>query len=136
METMMDRHIKDLLIRSLDSTLPDRQESELQAALESSAELRAEKEKLLALRSNLVKSTGGAFKEGFTDRVMSRIYPDFSRELIHYFRPVAAVAILLILVLVSINLINTGQINISSALGITEVSPEDAFNPIVDLIRE
>lgn len=132
----MDRHIKDLLIRSLDSTLSDRQKTELQAALESSAELRTEKEQLLQLRSDLAKSRGMSFKEGFTDRVMARINPDFSRELIHYFRPVAAAAILLILVLVSINLMETGQVNISSALGIAEVSPEEAFNPIVDLIRE
>ena len=132
----MDRHLRDLLVRSLDSNLSDRQSSELQIALESSAELRAEKEYLLQIRSDLKNKAGGTFKEGFTDRVMARINPDFSRELIHYFRPVAAAAILLILVLVSINLINTGQFSIGSALGITEVSPEEAFNPIVDLIGE
>jgi len=132
----MDRHIKDLLIRSLDNTLSDRQESELKAALDGSAELRAEKEHLLQMRSDLAKSRGSSFNEGFTDRVMARLYPDFSRELIHYFRPVAAAAILLILVLVSINLISTGQVTIGNALGIMEVSPEEAFNPIVDLIRE
>ena len=133
---MMDRHLRDLLVRSLDSNLSDRQSSELQIALESSAELRAEKEYLLQIRSDLKNKAGGTFKEGFTDRVMARIYPDFSRELIHYFRPVAAAAIVLILVLVSINLINSGQFSIGSALGITEFSPEEAFNPIVDLIGE
>jgi len=132
----MNKHHQSLLISSLDCELSDRQKSDLQAALQSSPELQAEKTKILKIRSALSKSAAQGFETGFVDRVMARISPDLSGQLFRFFRPVAVAAMLVIVIIISINLVNSGQVTFGSAIGITEVSPEEAFNPMVDLIRE
>ena len=69
---MVDQHLLDLLMRSLDGDLNESDRTMLVKALSESEQLKKEKEKLIRLRE-LLGSGDYQFKYGFTDRVMNRL---------------------------------------------------------------
>ena len=64
---------KELLYRSLDAPLTEAEQKELERALAESAELRAEKEALTAMRSALSQAAPEGFGPFFPEHVMARI---------------------------------------------------------------
>ncbi len=131
---------RELLIKSLDSDLSPEERFILDRALQQSAELQAEKAHLLNLRRSLKSEAAKTFHQGFEDRVMARIQHEteaaLTNSLFHIFRPVAVAAVLLIVITVSINVFSSDHLSIESILTLSDISPDEAFNPFVDLARE
>ena len=136
----MNNDERDLLLKSLDSELSAEENQRLEEALQRSEDLRSEREILLNLRSSLKSAVVRSFREGFEERVMARVrvkhHEEFTAGLFRIFRPVAIAAILLILITASFNMWNSDQISLDGVLAITDISPTDAFNPLVDLAQE
>lgn len=70
---------RDLLLRHLDGELPPAEARALEARLERDAALRAERDRLAALRDALRASAPEAFAPHFADRVMRRLRPAGAR---------------------------------------------------------
>lgn len=68
----VDRKKVELLYRSFDSELTEKQRRRLEAALADSAELRGEKDRILDLRKAIAESSGRSFRPGFADRTLAR----------------------------------------------------------------
>ena len=136
----MKKEERDLLIKSLDSKLSASEEKILKNALNDSEELANERDRLLDLRQSLKTSRANSFANGFEDRVMAKIQggnnEEFSRYLFRVFKPVAIAAILLIIITASVNVWNSEQISLDGIMAINDVSPEEAFNPLNDLVEE
>jgi anti-sigma factor RsiW len=136
----MKKEERDLLIKSLDSELTTTEDQILQKALEMSEDLRKERGHLLEMRDALKSNRAKFFSGGFEDRVMAKIQSrqaeDFMGYLLSVFKPVAIAAILLIIITASINVWNSEQISLDGVMAINDVSPEEAFNPLIDLAEE
>lgn len=133
----MNENLMKLLYESLDNKLSADDQIILDKALGSDAELREEKEKAVELRKLLQENKTERFDNNFIRDLMVVINnekdtasPSFvdSEILLQYFRPVAAIAALLILVTVGYNLKSSDEITFYSALAIEEDSIENLFD--------
>lgn len=68
-----NKKIIELLYRSFDDNLKEKEQKQLAEALENSKELRKEKELIAAQRQFISDSAAQSFKPFFADRVMNRI---------------------------------------------------------------
>jgi len=68
-----NKKILELLYRSFDDNLKEKEQKQLAEALENSKELRKEKELIAAQRQFISDSAAQSFKPFFADRVMNRI---------------------------------------------------------------
>ena len=133
-----------LLLHSFDKELKPGEQKLLDDALEKSAELREEKESIIKMRNAISNTKTEAFKPFFAERVMSKIYSlekPSSKEvefqsLFSIFRPVAISTAVLIIMIISFNWINNGQLSEEIALNETDISIVDAFDPMLELIEE
>ena len=69
----MNKKILELLYRSFDDDLEEKEQKQLAEALKNSEELRKEKEQILAQRRAVSLSAEKSFKPFFAERVMKRI---------------------------------------------------------------
>ncbi len=138
----MDEKLKKLLYKSLDNKLPLHEEIILKNALESDIELRQEKEKAEQLRKFLQENKVERFGEDFLPDLMAKINQEKNIAesniidadiLMQYFRPVATIAALLIIVAVSYNLKSSDEVTLYSALAIEEDSIENLFDENMNL---
>ena len=132
----MNERIRNLLLDSLERTLTPDEQAELDAALESSAELREERDQLLALQTTLADSTPQSFEPFFAARVMNRIeaevHPESQLEvlfesMLSLFRKVAAVGAVAVIALVAYNLSTSDEISVASAFGVENETIEDVL---------
>lgn len=65
---------RELLLRSLDGELSPAESEMLEASLSGSVELRAEQQRLMQLRKALGESGARSFSDGFSNRVMQRVW--------------------------------------------------------------
>ena len=109
----MDKKTLKLLYRSLDEELNREEKENLEKAIKESAELRIEKERLLAQRQAIAESRGLFFKPFFTERVMDRIkaldqkkngFESFYDTLLLMFRRFAILGAAILLLLLIYNL--------------------------------
>lgn len=133
---MGDQHFFDLLMRSLDGDLDDKDRVMLEKALSQSEELRKEKEKLIRLRE-LVGSGDYQFKYGFTDRVMNRVTTSkngksiefiFTRDLNRIFRRVAITGVAAIILLLLSIYLTTGSVSLDSLSGAESYSEDNVIS--------
>lgn len=140
----MTQKIFKLLYKSFDVPLTERERRQLQKALNDSEQLREEKERIILLRGSIAKERDASFKPLFADRVLQRIWSQgeenelelFFDALIHFFRPIAITAVALVIILSSYNLFRTNQLTSENGLVISEISIEDAFDPMIDYMQE
>ena len=136
----MNNDERDLLLKSFDALLSDDEKKRLQTALDNSAELRREKEYIIQMRDELKSAAASSFAPGFDDQVMWKINEEteteFASNLFHIFRPVAVAVMLLIIITAAFNMWNSDQISLEGIMALTDISPTDAFNPLVDLAQE
>ena len=76
----MDKRILQLLYRSFDSNLKEKDRRRLTDALEESVELQKEKERIFFLRRGVSDSVLGSFPPFFAERVISRLHSAEIRE--------------------------------------------------------
>ena len=121
----MNRKLKQLLYRSFEGLLNDKEFRRLDAALESSAELREERDRIKHQRELLAQAGSPTFAPGFADRVLRRLekpgagangWEHFYTSLLGIFRRLALAGAVALLLLLIYNL----------QLG-DKISPEEAF---------
>jgi hypothetical protein len=140
----METKIHDLLLRSFDTELTKAERRRLDEALQNSAQLRLEKERIRLLREAITDQTPRSFSPFFAERVMSRIRREnassievvYGDVLVSAFRPVAVVAFLLILALLSFNALRNDGAVMAGVLHGSGVGIEEAFSPSYALIEE
>ena len=125
----MKKNITELLYLSFDGQLTEDEQRRLQDALEQSAQLQQEKERIAALRGSIAAGTPKSFRPFFAERVMHRIAAlgetrngtqKFFESLQFAFRRVALVGATAILLLLVFNVVKTGNISVAGALGIPQ----------------
>ena len=132
----MNKKILKLLYRSFDDDLSLEDHHRLDDALAKSAELRAEKERLLAMRAMVSDSGANSFQPFFAEKVMRRIrnaesaQESFLDSLIAVFRPVAIAAFIILVMLISYNLKKTENYTLAGALGEHKATLEEIVDPI------
>ena len=140
----MDKKLKDLLYRSLDSELNSEEKQTLEKALSQSAELRQEKEMITSLREDIWRCKTTSFNARFADRVMNEISllnqhsenEQFFESLFVFFRPIAIAAVILIMAIAGYNINSTGRFSLEGALGIPEVTVNDVYDPTLAMVLE
>ena len=132
----------DLLYRSFDSKLTEEEQRQLDEALSHSGELRKEKEHIARIRGSISASAPESFRPFFAERVMQRITSIeekeaekdlFTRTLFVDFRRVALIAAMLIIMLLSHNLIQSGDVSLNGAFAVPEITFEEVFEPTLAL---
>ena len=136
----MDKKILyNLLLRSLDETLTESEQQQLQEGLSASAELRAEKEKLLKMRAMLSNQAKAYdFKPFFEGRVMEKIRTqkapfnqtasssaDFLTALIWSFQRMAVPSFALICIMLIYVYSTADTLSLQAIMGISDIAPED-----------
>jgi hypothetical protein len=127
----MGKRILKLLYRSFDTELRPREKKRLDRALKKSEELRRSREETSSLRRAVMNGAVRAFRPGFSDRVMARLQvspqagnhlESLSRAFQAVFRRFAFVALLILAVLVTYNLIHLRDISAGDVYYISDVS--------------
>jgi len=127
----MDNQLLDLLIESFDRDLNPDEKKNLNQALATNAELRAEKDRLLKMRIIFSSSKIGK-DEGFVDRVMNmldqekQLIDNFSSRIVTLFPRVAAACIILITALLVSVYMTQGSISLDTLMGLNDLSFDDA----------
>jgi len=125
----MKKNISELLYLSFDGQLTEDEQQWLKEALEQSAQLRQEKERIAALRGSISSGAPKSFRPFFAERVMRAIttareaksgLQRFSESLQLAFRRVALVGATVILLLLAFNIVRTGDVSFAGALGIPQ----------------
>ncbi len=140
----MESKIQDLLLRSFDTELTKAERRRLDEALQNSAQLRHERERIRLVREAITEKTPCSFSPFFAERVMSRIRREnassievaYGDVLVGAFRPVIVAAFLLILVLLSFNALRNDGAVMAGVLSGSGVGVEEAFSPSYALIEE
>ena len=127
----MNEKMLDLLIYSLDNDLTEAEQATLDAALEASASLRAEKEQLLQMRAALENFSLEKDTQ-FTADLMQQLDKQKSNNLGArirriYPRVAAACAIIVLLSILGIYLVE-GNFSMEAIVGIQDLTPEDAYS--------
>lgn len=140
----MDEKIRELLYRSFDDDLSPEEKNQLKDALEKSAELRTEKEKLSHLRKEISGTTEKSFAPFFADRVMNRIYAekemksysmdDFFNSLAWSFKRIALAASFAVILILAINLFKEENISLDSLLAMPQITVKETWE--LDVITE
>lgn len=127
----MDKGILKLLYRSFEEDLGPVEETRLSRALEESKELRRLKDEIGFLRRAVGEGAVRSFRPGFSDRVMVRVEApppaeigaeQLSRAFQWVFRRFVVVALLVLTVLITYNLIHTRGISAGDVYYISDVS--------------
>lgn len=108
----MDKKILELLYRSFDDELGEKEQKQLEEALKGSEELRKKKEKITTLREAVSKGAAQSFKPFFAERVVNRIQSldekngleTFYEALKAVFRRFAIIGAAVMIVLIAYNL--------------------------------
>ena len=144
----MNNKLLKLMLKELDSNLTETEKAELQKELAESEELQnvlLDRQRILKIRQAVADSSRSSFKPFFAERIMQKInqpsqdanrYEVFVDFLVNPFRKIALIAIFLTLILISYNLGSRGDISLDGALGIPQISVEDALDPISLLLKE
>ena len=140
----MDEKLKILLYRSFEEPLSSEEGKMLEEGLKDSFELREEKEDIIRIRGMLQAEKVASFKPFFADRVMNKLEAvlknkeedSFFESLFLLFRPVAIAATALIIIAAVYNIASTGQVSLEGAMGIPEVTLDDAYDTSLAAVME
>ncbi len=122
---MVEKENYYLLLRSFDEDLDADNAEKLRDALNSSEELRAEQERILAIR-NMISSRKVSFKPGFRDRVLNRISeehhpqfikPDFNQTFVNVFKKVALTGVAAIVILLLSIYYSSSRLGVDTIVG-------------------
>lgn len=133
----MDKKILKLLYRSFDDDLDEKEQEQLEKALEESTEVQKEWEQIAAQRRALAKSTPFSFEPLFAERVMSRIetigkkkngVESFYETLLVMFRRFAIVGAAILLILLIYNLQSGDILSSEEILFASDFTFEEILN--------
>lgn len=136
----MNDRILDLLYRALDGELTDEEQQQLTSALESSAELSAERDQLMQMRGMVQANAVRSFRPFFSTRVMRRLQPSqrhadgFWSALTRSFRLVAATGVAVVVLLLVSTALTANDLSLSTLLGLPEATLEQTWQ--MDYLEE
>jgi anti-sigma factor RsiW len=144
---MMEERILELLHRSFDGELGPAERKELESALARSAELRRERDELLAVRGAVKSSAADSFSPFFAERVIRAVREEregeaegarFFESLLGTFRRVALVAAAIAAFLLVYNMNQGGSVSVAAAFGAEEsTSVEQVLTaPVKEMLEE
>ena len=117
----MNRSLYNLLLRSFDSPLTEKEQKKSHAALAASEELRSAEKELSLLRSTLRSTEGKKFNAFFVERVLQRLrspQPSVDIYFVSVFRTLATGAAILVILLSAYNVTQSSGFSVESAFGI------------------
>jgi hypothetical protein len=133
----MDEMIRELLYRSFDDDLSPEEKHRLDEALEKSAELRTEQEKLSRMRKEISGSAEKSFEPLFVDRLMNRIQvenqkksysiDDFLDSLAWSFKRIALAASIAVIILLAVNIFQEKNISLDSLLAMPQITVQETW---------
>jgi hypothetical protein len=135
---MKKQKSKQLLYKSFDSPLSDKEKESLDSELNISVSLKEEQEYLSKLRGAIKQNAEVSFEPFFEERLMNKLnrtiktekYSDLvSSSLFSSFGKIAITAIIILIVLISYNLNNGNNYSINSLLGNSKTSIASIFDP-------
>ncbi len=142
----MKDNLINLLYRSFDDELSDKEKLKLKEALKHSPELQEEYNRIAELRQTITQTATFSFSSSFADNVMRQIRltiaPKSSMDeswldaLISIFRPIALSAALLILVFMFMNMFQEDKVSLKGAFAVSDVTIEEAYEPTLTLTLE
>lgn len=141
----MNEKMLELLYRTFDDRLTEEERKRLDEALAASEELRAEKERISAMRSAISSNAAVSFEPFFAERVMNRIRDLekadagedlFFESLYRMFRPLALAASLAVFTLISWNLSKSDDISLSAAFAVQEEHSDNLLQTPLESILE
>ncbi len=114
---------RQLLLRSYDMPLNEKEKRHLQDELTKSDVLKEEKEKLDKMRTKIIAFEAD-FSTGFTEKLMQRIAGESGFAFLTVFRTVALSGVAaIILVLLTVYFVD-GSLNLDSLLGLNGYTPD------------
>ena len=140
----MKNRLRALLFRSFDTELTSDEKKQFDEALGASETLRQEQERLVIMRRVFGK-VKPSFRPFFAERVIHRLEANRGREmlidpffesLLAFFRPVVITVIVLIIITLSINAVRNNGNVMAGVVTQTDVSLEEAFNPVYTWLGE
>ena len=135
---MNEKKLKGMLYKSFETELNENEKKLLENALNNSAVLRREKEKIETVRSYISSEREDDFKPLFEERVIEKINTDeitltgldpFFDALVFSFRKIIISALALILILSSLRIYAAKEISTEALLGISQISLADIYDP-------
>ncbi len=124
---------RELLYRSFEVPLSAKEENELDSALRQWKVLEKEQQKIKQMRGIISNEATRSFGPFFADRVMQRIRVgkkqyeangDFFESFIWSFRPIAFGGILVVLLLIGYNVLQTKEISLKNIFAIPQLTLE------------
>jgi hypothetical protein len=140
----MDDKILGLLYRSFDSKLNPDEQDILEQALQSSKELKSQKEEMIKLRNSLKPNNSQGFGTMFADKVMQKIRnlevksneELFFDSIISVFRPLAIAATVILVFLISYDIVSKNGKLLNSVQNSQDITLAEAFDPFNELTTE
>ena len=130
-------NVKELLMRSFDQELTPQEKEALERALESSEELRQEKDDIEKMRK-LISLSSPSFSDSFIENTMNRVKneqdenPQLSQFISIFKRIAISGAAAIVALLISIYFID-GSLATDAIFGIADYSPEIAEFSLFDI---
>lgn len=129
----MDKKALRLLYRSFEENLKEKEQKQLEEALERSQALRAEKEKIAAMRKAVSETAYSSFEPFFAERVMNRITAEEKvGPIVSVFEPLKAIfqrlaiaSAIVIIVLIVYNLSIGESFTMNEAFYVSELTFEE-----------
>ncbi len=140
----MKNKLRALLFRSFDTELTSDEKKQLDDALGASEALRQEQERLVSMR-RIFGKVKPSFRPFFAERVIRRLeatrgqetlVDPFFESLLAFFRPVVITVIILIIIALSVNAVRNNGNVMAGVMTQTDVSLEEAFNPVYTWLEE
>lgn len=140
----MNKKYLDLLYRSFDEDLSPDERRQLEEALKSSSDLRQEHALLSSMRHKIAAQSKQSFGTQFAESVIDQILHNEIQHneylslniLARFVRPTAIAAAVLLSGIIAYNLSRSDYISWENALGVSDVSIEEIFDPASYLALE
>ncbi len=128
----MDKELKHLIYKLNYESLTEDEQAKLDSLLAKNPELSEEVKGVKEMQAGLRKNKRDSFQNGFAERVVEQIISTEKREtniiqidsLTLYFRRIAAIAAIFVLICVTYNLKSSDEISFYAAIAVEEDSVE------------
>ena len=135
---MKKKELHDLVYRSFDAPLSDKEKNTLETGLQNSAGLKEEYDYLAIMRKAVKNNAQTTFKPYFEERLLNRLnqsakpqtrFDPASAPLFASFGRIAIAAVIILIVLISYNLNNGNSYSIDNLFGNSKTTVASAFDP-------
>jgi hypothetical protein len=120
-------YIRELLYRSLDVALSPKEEQDLADGLIRFPAIETERKQLLRMRDALARMEVSATPAGFSESILAKKQRPRMIYLQSWAPQIAAACVILVLAFIFSIYFGEGSLDLTSVLGVEELSPEEAY---------